>query len=87
MNLHRMFIYDPGHAWLQVPKSDLEKYDVRSISNYSYQDKDFAYLEEDCDAPRYFKALAERNIRLEVSEIEDKIGIRDLPTFKGRSRA
>ena len=83
MTLHRMFHYDPGHAWLQVPLTDLAKYNVKGISNYSYQDKDFAYLEEDCDAPRYIEALAELNIRCALSEVKDRIGIRNLPTFKG----
>ena len=82
MTLHRMFHYDPGHAWLQVPKTDLAKYKIKGISNYSHQDEDFAYLEEDCDAPIYIKTLADLNIAISISELEDRIGIRDLPRFE-----
>ena len=48
------WISDAGHAWLEVPISDLVASGV-SPSNYSFYDSDthLAYLEEDCDAPRY----------------------------------
>ncbi|MCK5548792.1 MAG: hypothetical protein KAI64_07235 [Thermoplasmata archaeon] len=44
------FISDPGHGWLRVPLAEIK--DV-ALSNYSYRDHEFAYLEEDCDAPKF----------------------------------
>ena len=46
------WIADSGHSWLAVPKKRCKGLD---ISAYSYQDKGIAYLEEDCDAPTYFR--------------------------------
>ena len=40
---------DGGHAWLKVPLELVEPFKDR-ISNCSYRDFEFAYLEEDCDA-------------------------------------
>lgn len=52
------FYADPGHAWLRVPLSELERLDIADqISHYSYMNGEYAYLEEDCDAGIYIKAL------------------------------
>jgi hypothetical protein len=41
---------DPGHGWLKVPISELDRLGITSqITGYSYRLGDFAYLEEDCD--------------------------------------
>jgi len=41
---------DPGHAWLRVKKSELKELNIDNlISEYSYQDDKFVYLEEDDD--------------------------------------
>jgi hypothetical protein len=51
MNLKLKYICDPGHGWLQVPKAIFEHSGVApEISMYSYKDRNFVYLEEDCDA-------------------------------------
>lgn len=51
------FYTDPGHGWLQVPKSELIELGVADrISSYSYQELDTVYLEEDCDLSTFFKA-------------------------------
>ena len=51
------FITDPGHGWLSVPLSDLQKFNiVQDISVYSYMTKTRAYLEEDCDAIKFIEA-------------------------------
>jgi hypothetical protein len=48
---------DPGHAWLKVPLSAISKLGVcKQITHYSYVHGTDAYLEEDCDAPRFIKA-------------------------------
>jgi hypothetical protein len=48
------WISDAGHAWLEVPIADLVASGVNP-SRYSFYDSHthMAYLEEDCDAPRY----------------------------------
>src|SRR5208283_3098652 len=52
------FHTDAGHGWLQVPRKALFDLGIAaSISRYSYVKGDFAFLEEDCDAPKYLAAL------------------------------
>jgi len=50
---------DPAHAWLQVAKTCFERVglDESNITKYSYQDNEFYYLEEDCDAATFLNAL------------------------------
>ena len=51
---------DSGHAWLKVDMADLFRSGAHEdISGYSYVDaiKGVAYLEEDCDAGTYLKAI------------------------------
>lgn len=49
------FIIDPGHGWLKVPLADLPA--GFEPTQYSFKDGDFAYLEEDCDAPSFIAAV------------------------------
>tara|TARA_R110001606_G_scaffold377280_1_gene536281 strand:- start:443 stop:706 length:264 start_codon:yes stop_codon:yes gene_type:complete len=61
---------DPSHAWLEVKIKDLKKLNIdKDISNYSYINGDYAYLEEDCDASVYIKALEKKNISISYEEI------------------
>lgn len=46
-------IIDAGHSWLRVPLAEIEGL---LFSDYSYADNKFAYLEEDCDAPKFMEA-------------------------------
>ena len=53
-----VFHEDAGHGWLQVPHSLIQQLGIGSkISGCSYRDKDFAYLEEDCDLSVFFRAI------------------------------
>lgn len=64
------FISDPGHGWLQVPISELYELGlVGDISNYSYRDREYAYLEEDVDAGVFITALKERGINPKFTEV------------------
>jgi len=57
-----IFHSDAGHGWLEVPKSELKSLGIKDkISRYSYIDGDNAYLEEDCDASVFIKAICEAN--------------------------
>ena len=45
------FHCDPGHAWLEVTREELDALGISSmISRYSYESEGDVYLEEDCDA-------------------------------------
>jgi hypothetical protein len=59
MRTGHTFYNDPGHAWLQVQRSDLKLLGIeKKISGYSYQDNEgFVYLEEDQDAGTYLNAI------------------------------
>ena len=45
---------DNEHGWLRVPKKELKELGLMDrISSYSYEDKEYIYLEEDLDADEY----------------------------------
>lgn len=47
---------DPGHEWMKVPVSLINKLNVKNISQFSYINKDNVFLECDCDMGRFFDA-------------------------------
>lgn len=52
------FYSDDGHGWLAVKKKYLQELGIADkISGYSYQKGLTAYLEEDCDAEVFVKAM------------------------------
>lgn len=51
------FYHDAGHGWLKVPKSLIPP-DLK-ISQYSYKNDDFVFLEEDCDAVSFIKQFGD----------------------------
>lgn len=73
------FFTDPGHGWLRVPLADLHEVGFKP-SKYSYYDKDYAYLEEDCDAP-LFMEYVDAKPHKEV-HVENNIFIRRLRRFQ-----
>ena len=51
------YYQDPGHGWVAVPMSLLEKLNIAGeISTYSYQRGKTVYLEEDRDLGIFFNA-------------------------------
>lgn len=48
---------DAAHGWLKVTHREIEALNITGISSFSYRDKTFAYLEEDCDAGKWFEAM------------------------------
>lgn len=51
------FIEDPGHGWLEVEVSELQRFNLQQqISAFSYAKGDKVYLEEDCDMPIFLRA-------------------------------
>ena len=52
------FITDPGHGWVKVSHRLLEKLGIAGkITDYSYETKFYAFLEEDMDAKTFFDAF------------------------------
>lgn len=80
------FFSDSGHGWLRVPLSELRGLSI-DISDCSYRDKQYAYLEEDCDAPAYIDAWeAKRGLGVVVGGEQHTDGesfIRRLPRWEG----
>ena len=71
-----MWIATPGHGYLRVTQ---EEYNFNKgdfiASNYSYQSKDYIYLEEDCDASDFLKAMHPeewRNVMHDIPESYDE---------------
>jgi hypothetical protein len=55
MNLR--YISDPGHGWLEVPKTLLKELAIQDkITAYSYENGRMVYLEEDCDMATFMQA-------------------------------
>jgi len=77
------FHTDSGHGWLAVNRSHLEALGiVDQISTYSYQKGTTAYLEEDCDASRFFEAAKAAGWVLNmVDNYKDRSPIRNYPYF------
>ncbi len=47
----------PSHSWLRVPLSELDALGIHNkITEFSYKDNLYAYLEEDCDLMTFIKA-------------------------------
>ena len=77
--------YDAGHSWLKVPKDDLVGYRVRGgqITEFSHQDKDYVYLEEDIDAGMFLiRERKRREIETVWIDDGDSSPIRNLPRYK-----
>jgi len=79
------FIQDNGHGWIKVPKLLVKGLQLNDeISEYSYKDSEFAYLEEDSDMPKLLKVLKDGDIPYSLNEImvDGESPIRDYNRFK-----
>jgi len=74
-------ISDPSHAWLKIPKS--LSFDI-DYSEYSYQDKNNLYLEEDRDLGLFIQELKKHNIKYSYKEIihNNECFVRDLMRYE-----
>ncbi len=78
---------DPGHGWLQVPMGLINamKKEGMKISSFSYRDKNYGYLEHDCDVDAFVKALPDHDFKSLFNQIprehRDNIFIRNLNRF------
>lgn len=83
MNMYKFVFYtDPGHGWLQVPKALAKELGIKP-STYSYQDREYLYLEEDCDAGLITKACDDKGITYEIvnRRTNGRSFIRDLRSY------
>jgi len=79
-----LFFSDPGHGWLKVPLRLLQTLGIAGkVTRYSHQRRDYAYLEEDCDAPLFIRAMEQRGVKVEFTErIADRSSrIRSYPPY------
>jgi hypothetical protein len=86
--MHKSYTFhnDPGHGWLEVPKSDLEQIGVtEQITPFSYQDEQNAYLEEDLDADVFIKAAKIAGWQLELKDryVSGSCFVQELPSYQG----
>lgn len=63
------YYQDPGHGWVKIHKQWLALLGIEDkISHYSYQRKNYAYLEEDCDLSLLLKSLDSNGITWKLRE-------------------
>ena len=78
---------DPGHGWVEVPLSLLERLNLLGkISAFSYVDADkrLAYLEEDADLSLFMHVAKDHDITPRLCELHCNSyhWIRELPRFE-----
>jgi hypothetical protein len=60
---------DPAHGWIKVKRQLLIDLNIADkISAYSYQYKEYVYLEEDSDFSKLHMALKEKGIEYSIKE-------------------
>ena len=70
---------DPAHAWLRVNKQTLEDFELTSqdFSKYSYTDGVDLYLEVDCDAVFFIRAVGDKaELIFKERECNDEFNVR-----------
>ena len=61
---------DPAHGWLEVPRDLLHELGIADdISHFSYQRLDKVFLEEDCDATRFTRAMSAAGREFKTADI------------------
>lgn len=66
------WISDPSHSWLQVSKGWIRELNISTlISNYSYEDDWYVWLEEDCDAAVFIRESHKAGYRINFASIPE----------------
>lgn len=80
-----VFHMDAGHGWLAVKRAELISLGIiDKVSSYSYQSVSgkTVYLEEDCDAPLFYKAMKAKDRDFQVREsYKHNSHVRNLDNF------
>ena len=77
--LDLIFYFDERHGWLRVHLGTLIDYDLRPehFSSFSYCDGHYIYLEEDCDAGIFIRAVGDQaELIFNEQECTDKFSVR-----------
>jgi hypothetical protein len=85
MQLNLNFYCDPSHGWLGVPLNLVQDLGISDdISQYSYRDGNFAYLEEDCDASLFMDRAKAKGWDIAFTEKHTNYDspIRNKPRYK-----
>jgi hypothetical protein len=76
--------HDAGHGWYAVKKAALEQSGVANkISSYSYQRGNTVYLEEDSDAPKFFRAIDTSTLEVTNGKFQSRSPIRSYQPYVG----
>lgn len=68
--MYLSFYNTPGHGYLKVPKKFIKKHlpeIIEKISEYSGQDLEHVYLEEDLDYSIFLRAIEAKSIQINIS--------------------
>lgn len=64
------YITDPGHGWLEVPKTLLAELGIQDkITPYSYENGSMVYLEEDLDMQTFISACYADKQLVEIEDV------------------
>jgi len=80
------FLSDPGHGWLEVPyKTYLGSGIQASAWSYANPELTKVYLEEDCDANLFIKAMNDLAITVEFNNVNynSDCKVRNYPRIPG----
>jgi hypothetical protein len=85
-----VFFSDAGHGWGRVPHSLITELGIADkISEFSYQDRDYVYLEEDCDLSLCIHELTLAGFREHIVHRKpvNRSSIRKLPRYEALKTA
>lgn len=79
---------DPSHAWLRVNLDDAWQAESHGVgfSSHSYKSKRYAYLEEDCDAPKFLAYLVSMGINPEFLKTIPEKRTNNLSPIRSKER-
>ena len=69
------YLQSPNHGWLVVPLTEAHAFEFKEgteFSRFSYQDENYAYLEEDLDMHRFLRERGERGVDYLIREVQIK---------------
>lgn len=84
-----VYISDPSHSYLRVPVRKVENLGfMNKISEYSFFNNHYVWLECDCDAQLFFDALDEHGIQeptIYMETLDKQAPFRLYPRFSPKS--
>ena len=76
------YYHDAGHGWLRVKLVDLLELGLDDkVTNCSYMDDEYVYLEHDCDAPLFINKSAVIESQVDIAYPVDDSFIRNLQSY------